>query len=311
MKQLHFPSAALALTAAAVAGLLAQPVGAAERRSIDEHRPVDAQGQVEVVDVSGKIKILGWDKPELAVSGTVGDNVDKIDISTAGNRTTVRVVLKEKSSSHWEWSGKMGDADLVVHLPRGNSISASLVSADLEVADLQGNQEIVTVSGDVHSAAAHDLRVRTVSGDMQLTAGPDTKVMEINTVSGDMHVTGGGGEVTVGTVSGDGMLSLGAAGRVRVKTVSGDFNVTTGLAADGRFEAESVSGDFVIAFTGAAPPAEYDVQSFSGELSSCFGAQPAKEHYGPGSRLSYKEGAGTARVKIDTKSGDVRICTKK
>jgi DUF4097 and DUF4098 domain-containing protein YvlB len=309
----HVDSRSILRTAVAAAFLAAPavPATAAERRPIDEHRAADAQGQVEVSDVSGRISVLGWDKAEVAVTGSASANVDRVDIESSGKRTTVRVVLKEGQKSHWEWSGKDGDSDLTVHVPRASSLSVSLVSADLSVSDVQGNQEIVTTSGDVHSTAARELRVRSVSGDLQLTAGADSKVIEVNTVSGDVHLTGGGGDVSVQTVSGDGLLSLGTASRARLKSVSGDFSLTTGLAPDGRLEAESISGDFKVHFTGGVPPAEFDLQSFSGDLTTCFGGQATHERFGPGSRLSYKEGAGTARVRIDTKSGDVSLCTKR
>lgn len=302
-----------ALIRAAVALALVGPVALpaeAGRRPIDEHKPADAQGQVEVIDVSGRITVSGWDKAEVAVTGSANDNVDRVEITDSGTRTTVRVVLKNSHASSWEWGGKGGDTDLTVHVPRASSINVSLVSADLSVDGVQGNQEITTTSGDVHTSAARELRVQTVSGDLTLNAAPDSKMVEVNSVSGDVHLTGGSGEVSIKTVSGDGSITLGTVSRARVHTVSGDFAITTGLSADGRFEAESVSGDMQIHFSGGTPPAEYDLQSFSGDLTACFGPKPVQERFGPGSRLSFKEGAGTARVRVDTKSGDVTLCTK-
>ena len=82
------------------------------------------------------------------------------------------------------------------------------------------------------------------------------------------------------------------------------------LAADGLLEVQSVSGDVVVDFTNGAPPAEFDLHSFSGDLKACFGQKAEHEHYGPGSRLWYREGAGSARVRIDTHSGDVSLCAR-
>jgi DUF4097 and DUF4098 domain-containing protein YvlB len=309
---MNSPTAPLLRAAIALALLsaFALPVHA-ERRTIEEHKAADPLGQVEVFDVSGRITVSGWDKAEVAVTGTASSNVDRIDIASSGARTTVRVVLKNsREEHHWQWSGMGGDSDLVVHVPRGSSLTASLVSADLSVDGVQGNQEITTTSGDVHTTAARELRVRSVSGDLLLNAGADSKTIEIETVSGDVHLSGGGGDVSVKTTSGDGSLTLGTVNRARIRTVSGDFSVTAGLTPDGRFEAESVSGDFQVHFAGGVPPAEFELQSFSGDLTSCFGPKSTNERFGPGSRLSYKEGAGTAKVRVDTKSGDVSLCTK-
>jgi hypothetical protein len=302
---------------AMTAGSLCFTAGAADAalRSIDEHRAVDPQGTIEVINVSGRIEVIGWDKDELGVTGTIGGETERVDISTSGTRTTVRVKTKGDGGGAWHFGLSIGSsheaARLVVHVPKRNALAASLVSSDLSVSGIGGAQEIQTVSGDVTTVAQRDVRVHTVSGDLHLTAGAESKLLEIATVSGNVHVTGGGGDVNVSTVSGDASLELGLLGRATLKTVSGDFRVGLDLAADGRLDLGSVSGDVAINFHGAVPPAEFELKSFSGDLSTCFGPKPATETYGPGSHLRFTQGAGTARVHIDTKSGDVTLCTKK
>lgn len=288
----------------------ASPAWAA-RRAIDQHASADPQGQVEIINVSGRINVVGWEKPEVDVSGTLGPDVDKVDIATAGSRTTIRVVRDESRAHHWGIEqGYGGDADLTVYVPRGSSLTASLVSADISVRDLMGDQELQTVSGEVKTTAARAVRVHTVSGDVQVAAGPDSALLEIGTVSGDQNVTGGHGDVTISTVSGTGKLSLGTITHARLKSVSGDLELTAGLAVDGLLEAQSVSGDVKVEFTNGVPPADFDLHSFSGDLKTCFGQKGEHEHYGAGSRLWYREGAGSARVHIDTSSGDVSLCTR-
>lgn len=290
--------------------LAALPAAAETRRPIDEHRAADAKGQVEVVVVSGKVSVVGWDKAEVGVTGSIGENVDRLEVTTSGTHTTVRAVQKEHLVSHFDWGNKLGDADLVVHVPRGSSLSATLVSCDLAVSEVQGDEDLHSVSGDLKVHANHEVRIGTVSGDVHLTAGSEAKLIEVGTTSGDININGGGGDVSVNTVSGDAVVTVGYVTRLRAKSVSGDHKMTVALAPDGRFEAESVSGDVDINFSNGVPPAEFDVKSFSGDLTTCFGQKPVQEQHGPGSRLSYREGAGTARVKVDTMSGDVSLCNK-
>jgi len=300
------------IVASLLAGLACPAIALAAPRPVDEHRAVDPQGQVDIVNVAGRVEVIGWDKSELAVSGTLGSGVERLDITTAGTRTTVRVVVHESNGMHFGWNAASPEeARLVVHVPQRGSLNVQLVSADLTVAGVAGNQEIQTVSGDVLAGVQREVRVHTVSGDVKLTAGAESRLLDVATVSGDLSIDGGGGEVTVTTVSGDGMLRLGNTVRAKLKTVSGDFNIALGLAADGRFEAESVSGDLKIEFSGSLPPAEYDLQTFSGDLDTCTGRKGVHEGYGPGNRLTFREGAGTARVRVDTKSGDVSLCGKK
>jgi Putative adhesin len=300
----------LACTGAALATLVWPEAARAAPRTVDEHRPAEAAGQVEIQNVAGRIEVVGWDKSEVAVSGVLGADVARLDITSTGSRTSVHVISEGHGAS-FSWSGTGGETRLVVHVPARSSLAATLVSADVSVTGVAGDQELHTVSGGVTSSAQHEVRVNTVSGDVHLTAGPESRRIEVSTVSGDLTVSGGSGELAIATVSGDGTLTTGSLSRAHVKTVSGDFSINADLAPDGRLEAESVSGNYRITFAGALPPAVFDLQSFSGDLSTCSGRKAAHEGYGPGSRLSFQEGAGSARVRVDTKSGDVTLCSKK
>ncbi len=308
--------ASLLPRAAWVWGLALLPLGGAsaarvETRTIDEHRGADPQARIEIVNVSGGVTVSGWDRPELGVTGTLGAAVDRVDISTGGDHITIRVVPSEGGARYWgAVVHSARDAYLVVHMPRGGSLSASVVSAELSVADLQGDQELQSVSGDIHSSAARDVRIHTISGDVHLSAGPTAGLLEIGTVSGDVEVNGGHGELGINTVSGGGKLVLGTLSHARIKTVSGDFRVRAALAADGILEVQSVSGDVGIDFTGGPPAADFELHSFSGALKACFGPAATHESFGAGTRLAFRSGAGGAHVRIDTQSGDVSVCAQ-
>jgi hypothetical protein len=120
---------------------------------------------------------------------------------------------------------------------------------------------------------------------------------------------GAGGDVEVSTVSGDAELSLGPLSRGRFKTVSGNFGIGSTLATGGEIEAESVSGDVIVNFA-AVPDAAIDLQSFSGDISNCFGPKPVTSDYGPGSRLMFSSGSGGGSLRVNTKSGNVTLCTR-
>lgn len=279
---------------------------AAQPRTVDQKLAADPQGSVEITNVAGKVEVQGWDRNEIAVTGTLGKAVERLDFTSAGGRAEVRVVLP-KSNMY----GDEGSAYLVIKVPAKSAVAANVVSADLAAHGIVGRQQLQSVSGNVDADASRETRVRTVSGDVRLATKNEAGTLEIRTVSGDVTASGGAaGEVDVTSVSGDAKLTLGTLSRAKFKTVSGDLTVDAGLANDGRFEAESVSGDVAIGFSGKAPPAEFDVETLSGDIRNCFGPKPVEPKYGPGSRLNYREGAGTAQVRVDTKSGDVRICTR-
>ena len=272
-------------------------------KTIQERRAADPQGEVEIVDVAGMVEVDGWDRSEVEVGGTCGDNVDRVDVTTAGNRTLIHVV--SRSGHTW---GSDGEARLVVHLPAKSAVMVTLVSANFKVADVLGDLKVQSVSGNLRGDVGGNVRATTVSGDVRLTAH-SAKAVEVKTISGDIQLMGGGGEVDITTVSGSAMIELADVTRGRFKSVSGDMTAELSLAPDGQLEGESVSGDLSLKFA-AAPAGEFDVESFSGDIKNCFGPKPAESHYGPGSRLMFKNGEGHAHVRVNTKSGDVRLCAK-
>jgi hypothetical protein len=295
--------AAWAATAALAA--LALPAQAATR-NFSAQKSADPAGTVEIVNVEGTIEVSGWDQPTVDVSGTIGDRVERVDVTSSANRTTVRVVLPSGSS----WTGN-SEARLKIRVPQKSSLDVSLVSADLRVTGVGGNQHLKTVSGEIAGdVGGGELQVDTVSGDVQLTAHNGHSA-QIKTVSGDVNVSGTDGEFTLNTVSGDATVTLGDLQRANLETVSGDLSVSAAaLAPTGQLDAASVSGDLQVHFA-AAPDADIDVQSFSGEITNCFGPKPVEQQYGPGSRLSFRSGKGGGRVHVDTKSGDVKVCAGK
>jgi hypothetical protein len=279
------------------------PWSAVQAKAVHEQLTVDPQGSIEVVDVAGSVALSGWDRPEIEVTGAAGDQVDRVEVTTSGSRSAVRVIARSGSGY-----GAGNEARLTIHVPANSAVTISLVSADLTLGNLQGSVKLQTVSGDVAGAVGGDFRAATVSGSVRVTAA-SAKAIEVKTVSGTIHISGSGGEVEITTISGDATLDLESITRGRFKSVSGDLAAGFALAADGRFEGETVSGELKVRFAGT-PAADFDVQSVSGNITNCFGPKPKEAQYGPGSRLAFKSGGGSAHVQIVTKSGDVNLCTK-
>jgi DUF4097 and DUF4098 domain-containing protein YvlB len=272
-------------------------------RAINERRPAEAQGSVEIVNIAGSVAVEGWDKPEVEVTGTAGDQVDRVEVTGSGGMTSIHVVERHGMSN-----GDDASANLIIRVPAKSRISATLVSASLKVAGLQGDLKLQSVSGDLSGDTGGDVRASTVSGAIRLTARA-AKMTEIKTISGDVTLNGGGGELEVTTVSGDMRLQLATLTRVRLKSISGDLSAALALSPDGQLDGESVSGTIKLDFAGA-PAAEFDLQSFSGEIENCFGPKAVEARHGPGSRLTFTNGEGGAHVRVSTKSGDVKVCDK-
>ncbi|HWX80399.1 MAG TPA: DUF4097 family beta strand repeat-containing protein [Steroidobacteraceae bacterium] len=295
---------ALCILACALISLAAPWIPAHADSQVEEHRPASSQGSVEIINVAGEINLQGWDKPEVAVTGTVGKNVERVDVTGGADRISIHVILR---SQHFGF-GSDGEAHLLVHVPINSSVSTSLVSSDLRVSAVRGDLKLQTVSGNISGEGGGDVHANSVSGNVTINATA-AKVLEVKAVSGDVVVTGGNADTEVTTVSGNAKITLGTPSRARLQSVSGDFTANFALGPDAQIDGESVSGNVKLEFANN-PSAEFDIQTFSGDIRNCFGPKPEEARHGPGSRLTFKTGDNRARVRISTKSGDVRICAK-
>ncbi|HEY4645876.1 MAG TPA: DUF4097 family beta strand repeat-containing protein [Steroidobacteraceae bacterium] len=289
----------------AIAVTLLAPLALADQ-PVDKRAPADPQGEVEVSSVAGLVNIDGWDRSEVQITGTLGDNVERLDFVSDPKRTVIKVVMKKRSSG---WDDDEGDAELSIRVPAGSRLTARTVSADLSVSGVRGELRLQTVSGELSSEiSAEDVEAKSVSGDVVLRGENKPTVITVTTVSGDAHVRRAAGEIVANSVSGSLNLELDQITRARVRTTSGDLELNGELARDARVDAETISGEVNLDFKGTVN-AEFEIESFSGEIDDCFGqtAQSTDKH-GPGSELNFKQGDGSARVRVQSLSGDIRVC---
>lgn len=293
--------AALAGAAVLMAGA---PVLAGDTaRSVNERVAAEPNGTVEIVDVAGKITLAAWDRPEVAVTGTIGPQIERVSVTRDGARVTVRV----QAPRTMVW-GRDAGVTLTVYAPRASAANVQLVSADLTVAGLTGFEELRTVSGNVVGEVGGAAKVHTVSGDVDLEA-PDRGRFEAQTVSGNVRLHSAGDQVEIATVSGDVTLQLGTFSHARIDSVSGDLRLTGAVASGGDLSAQAISGNLKIDLAESAA-GSYDVKTMSGDITNCFGPKATRPAYGPGARAMFREGDGSARIALETKSGDVHLCNR-
>jgi DUF4097 and DUF4098 domain-containing protein YvlB len=284
--------------------LLAAAATAANAAEFERKVQADPRGSVEISNVSGGITVTGWDRPEVEVKGHLGAAVERVDVSSAGGRTTIKVVLPRMSS-------RDSEAILNVRIPKQSELDVSAVSADLLTSGVLGAQRLKTVSGDIRAELANaDFEGKTVSGDVRLRGSAKEADMRVQTVSGDVTLERGAGNMDATTVSGNLRLELDPARSVRMRTTSGDLSFRGTLEPTGTLEAETISGDATLSAR-AQEGYEYEASSFSGDLGNCFGnSAESTSRHGPGSRLMGATGAGKARVRVKSMSGDVTLCDR-
>jgi DUF4097 and DUF4098 domain-containing protein YvlB len=288
----------------ALLALCASAMGlASDDRTFDKTVAAQPHGVVDISNVAGSIEVSGWDRQEVSVHAELDAQVERVEVSSEGGRTTVKVVLPSHSSSR-------GEAQLRIQVPRESEVDVSAVSADIKVKAVQGVERLNTVSGDVSGElGGADAEVKTVSGEIRLKGHGAATRLQVTSVSGDVRLEHGAGDFEGTTVSGTLTVTLDSARSIRARTTSGDMRLEAKLARGATVEATSVSGG--VSLRGSADGGySYEVSSFSGDISNCFDVKPEHGKYSPGSRLQGTRAEGTGHVRIKTMSGDVLLCDR-
>jgi DUF4097 and DUF4098 domain-containing protein YvlB len=255
---------------------------------------------VLVENVAGIVQITGWDRPEVKVTGELGDGADRVVVNAEYGRVLVRVLMPRSSTT--------ADTELIVNAPADSRLEVETVSADVEISGMNGSQRVSTVSGDVTTfTAGDDLEVKSATGDIKVTGDGTTSEVTITSVSGDVSIQGVTGEVSAKSVSGDVVLEGIAITQARLSSTSGDLHVAASVENDPQLVLESISGDTKIEIDGDIF-GEFNLKTTSGEITTCFDVEPVRDEYGAGQSLRFSDDEGEAQVRVKTMSGDIYLC---
>lgn len=277
----------------AAAFALAWPAHAG--KPIDERRPLDADGRVAVNNLAGEIKVSTWDRNEVAITGTLGDDVEALEIR--GDARNLQVLVRYPRNTR----GGVDETLLWLQVPGRAALDLEAVSADVLIDGAGGALSAASVSGDIRATVeSSEIKLNTVSGDIQLNAAGARA--ELQSVSGDIVARGLGDAVKAETVSGDLELDGGPFKSLAAESVSGDLRLLgVRLATGGELRAETLSGEIAVRL-GQVPDALVSLQTFSGAVRSDFGTDSASRR-----ELETTLGSGKGRIELNSFSGDVYL----
>ena len=286
--------------------LLAVAGSAAAGSPINETRKADANARIDVSNIKGAVTVSGWDRNEVAISGSLGDGAKQLAIDGSADHLVIKVQPPDKQGwFSWGADSRMGDTVLDLKVPRDAEMKIEVVSADVALTGVGGRMlDVNSVSGKVRlESDAKEVEVDSVSGNIDLTGKAERGHLE--TVSGNIRARGLGGILKFETVSGDVDAENGDYRELSAGTVSGDINLRGKPSKDARIDVETMSGD-VHLYVPSDVSAHLRATTFSGSIRSDFGTVKDEDH-GPGSSLDAKTGDGDSRVNLQTFSGDIEV----
>ncbi|PAJ72089.1 hypothetical protein CJF42_23085 [Pseudoalteromonas sp. NBT06-2] len=291
---------------------------------IDEVLSVSSNGKVIIENQRGDVKIKGWNKSEIKVTGELDDKAVGYELKRSGNRTIFKVKMPKKIHS---WNSGEG-SNLVIHIPMKSNLDFEGVNVNVDIAEVEGGSDIETINGNISA--------RKLSGKVNLTTvngGIRSKELvgkiHYETVNGDIHDTDSQGRLRFDAVNGD-IEAQTKAEDIRIENVNGEIELKTELIQ--RLEISTVNGELDLSIPRFSNNARVQIETVSGnvqlnlsknasakfEIESHAGGRIKnnltndkvnKPKYGPSSSLEFEMSGGKADIEIDTISGRISLNT--
>lgn len=271
---------------------------------IDTTVRLDRGGAVDLSLISGKIRVTGWDRPDVKISATIESG--RLRFSSNSSRVSLSVDDSDDEGRRGRRHNNTGDARYEVSVPRGSRLILEAVSGDITAKGSQGEIEASSVSGDVDvTDGARAVSAEAVSGNVH--AAQVNGSLRAESVSGDLRIENVTGDLEASSVSGNIRMAGIQSKDVRTETVSGDIIYNGTIEPSGRYGFESHSGTLRLNIPRGAG-AQFSVETFSGDLQTDFpvtiSGRTAIRREG---RVEFTIGDGRAKVTAQTFSGSIMI----
>jgi DUF4097 and DUF4098 domain-containing protein YvlB len=289
---------------------------------------IGATGEIDLANVSGDITISRGNTQDATIEivktarARTADEAREIlglvtvDVSERPGRAEVRTRYPSGDEMRTQNRRNMNvSVTMTVTAPAGARVTARSVSGNVSSRDIRGEVTLETVSGNVTIVNGGRISgAKTVSGNVDVTGADMDGGIEASSVSGNVALRKGKAtRVSLSTVSGAVSLEDFSCQRGELQSVSGDATLSGPLAAGGRYELNSHSGEIKVALSGDTG-FELDATSFSGSIRSDLPltgqTTGAGDRRGRQHSLKGVYGNGSAVLDLNTFSGSIVISKK-
>lgn len=220
------------LLAAAIA---ATPLVAQQK--VDVRHAVTPDFFFRVTGSIGTLRVTGWDRDSLAVTGVLPVGV-RMEVGIGGDGLTPARGAKMYIEAPNDAATSTGS--LEIRVPRRARVWIKSGTSNVDVRGVSGGLDVNVIGGSVHVAASpRELQVEAMDAAVVIEGTPAW--LRAKTASGDITVRGGSADLSLTSVSGSIRVEGGAVERGRMETVTGGiwFAATPSGAGEMAFDTHS------------------------------------------------------------------------
>jgi DUF4097 and DUF4098 domain-containing protein YvlB len=305
------------------------------QEQVNETIPSSATGQVEVQNIAGSVRVTGWDRNEIRITGRLGEGTERLAVEGGRDRTVIRVVVPNGRRN-------VRNSELEIRVPMQKDVTVRTTSAVIEIDGVVGGLSATSTSGNVDisgsprqvtaastsgnvdvDATTRVVRANTTSGNIRISGTAQQSVaaksvsgevqvdartpeLSTETVSGNLEVNGVSRRASANTVSGDATIRGSRMQYISFESVSGNLHFDGDLVSGAAVNIESHSGSVQLSLPSNVR-VNFKLNSFSGDIENAFGPSAQRtSRYAPGRELSFSTGQDGV-VAVRTFSGDITL----
>ncbi len=274
-----------------IMGLLLVVGSAAAQQAVEERRPATRDGTVKITLAVGAVRVIGWERDTVAITGTLGAGSERLEFSTDERSTRIRVVLRRMAR-------EIEGSELEIRVPRQSHVAVRTAAADIEVSGVNGALDLESVSGGIR-ASGNPRMVYAESSGGDVLVDVVSKVIRARSVGGSVTVLRGIGFLEVSTVSGNVHVEGQGFWEGEVTSVAGDIHFEGSFEREAsNFYFESHSGKIELVLP-ADIAADFEITTLTGgEVENEFASSELR---------NFSTRGGGTLIKVKSFKGEVRI----
>ena len=253
-----------------------------------------ADGTLKIMAVGGSLRVVAWERDSIAVTGTRGPGVERIELTVDGPAGMVRVIPSRSAVQ----GTVAATVDLEIRVPRATYVGIRTVDAAVDVTGVEGGIDAESELGAIRvtGGATRSVYAETAGGriDIDLAA----KMIRAKSVDGDIDIRRARGFVEVSTVSGDIALEGQWLSQGEVRSVSGNILFAGSFDRGAWSFAFETHGGLIELRVPTDLVADFDVRTLKGRFENALG---------PSTSGSFRMGTGGPRIRVTSFKGQVRL----